>query len=241
MANELVLVGFYFFTLIYSVIIHEVAHGWMALWLGDLTAKYAGRLDLNPAKHIDPVGSVVVPIGMFLLSGFAFGWAKPVPYNPYNLRNQKWGPALVALAGPLSNISLAVAATIVGRLLPLPVGARAEIFSGFFGIVSGGQGDFFDRWGVFASALSGSFAGIFFGLCLFIIFWNVLLAFFNLIPIPPLDGSKLLYSALSLPAETVAFLERYGLFILMFFIFFMPGPISFVLNTALGFFFGLLT
>ena len=239
MSNELVLVGFYFFTLIYSVIIHEVAHGWMAMWLGDLTAKYAGRIDLNPVKHIDPFGSIVVPVGLFLLSGFAFGWAKPVPYNPYNLRNQKWGPALVALAGPLSNLSLAVLAVLIGRVLPITDVMRGEVFSTFLGVISGGGG-FLERFGPFADSLSGSFSAIFFGLCLFVIFWNVLLAFFNLIPIPPLDGSKLLYSALSLRQETVMFLERYGMFILFFLIFFFPAPISVVLNVALGFFFGLL-
>jgi hypothetical protein len=134
MANELVLVGFYFVTLVYSVIIHEVSHGIAALWLGDLTAKYAGRLNLNPMKHIDPIGSIIVPISMFFLFHFAFGWAKPVPYNPYNLRNQKWGPALVAIAGPVSNILLALSAVIVAKLLPLSVRSRKQDVSPYVSI-----------------------------------------------------------------------------------------------------------
>lgn len=239
MANEIVLVGFYLLTLIYSIVIHEVSHGVVALWLGDLTAKYAGRLNLNPVKHIDPLGSIVVPVGLFLLAGFAFGWAKPVPYNPYNLRNQKWGPALVALAGPVVNILLALSAVVVASLLPLGVLAKEDIFSRFIGVISGG-GDFFDRWGLLAQALSGSFSSIFFGLCLFIIFWNVLLAFFNLIPIPPLDGSKLLYSLFDFREDTVRFLEQWGFFILLGLIFFLPGVLSSVIYPALNFFFGLL-
>ncbi|NTW13991.1 MAG: site-2 protease family protein [Candidatus Moranbacteria bacterium] len=190
-------------------------------------------------NHIDPIGSIVVPTVMFLTTGFAFGWAKPVPYNPYNLRNQKWGPALVALAGPMSNISLALLAVIVGRLLPLSVAVRDEVFLKFLGIISG-AGSFADRWGLFASSLSGSYSRIFFALMLFVIFWNVLLAFFNLIPIPPLDGSKLLYATFSFRQETILFLERYGFFILLFVIFFLSTPVSVILDTALGFFFGLL-
>lgn len=239
MANELVLVGFYFVTLVYSVIIHEVSHGVMALWLGDLTAKYAGRLNLNPMKHIDPIGSIIVPVSMFFLFHFAFGWAKPVPYNPYNLRNQKWGPALVAFAGPLSNIVLALLAVVIAKLLPISMLAKADIFNRFWGVVFGG-GDFMDRWSLFADALSGSFSGVLFGLCLLIIFWNVLLAFFNLIPIPPLDGSKLLYSALNVKEETIRFLEQWGFFLLVGIIFLFPGIIGAVIYPALGFFFNLL-
>ncbi len=239
MANELVLVGFYFVVMVYSIIIHEVSHGVMALWLGDLTAKYAGRLNLNPMKHIDPIGSIVLPATMFLTTGFAFGWAKPVPYNPYNLRDQKWGPTLVAFAGPLSNILLALLAVVIAKALPISALAKEDVFSRFIGVLSG-SGDFFDRWGLFADALSGSFSNIFFGLCLLVIFWNVLLAFFNLIPIPPLDGSKLLYSLFELREETVRFLEQWGFFILIFIVFFFSAPVSIVLNTALGFFFGLL-
>lgn len=93
-----------------SVVIHEVSHGYAALMMGDVTAKYAGRLTLNPIKHLDPFGSVILPIVMAIISsgGLVFGWAKPVPYNPYNLRNQRWGELIVALAGPLSNITVAI-------------------------------------------------------------------------------------------------------------------------------------
>ena len=95
--------------LIFSIVLHEVSHGYVANWLGDPTAKLSGRLSGNPLAHIDPLGSVVIP-GLLLLggTGFLFGWAKPVPYNPYNLRNQKWGDALVSAAGPAVNILLAL-------------------------------------------------------------------------------------------------------------------------------------
>jgi len=239
MANELVLVGFYFLTLVYSIIIHEVSHGWMALWLGDLTAKYAGRLSLNPVKHIDPIGSIIVPITLFLLTGMSFGWAKPVPYNPYNLRNQKWGPSLVAFAGPLSNITLALLAVVLGRLMPIDFPTRRDIFARFAGVLSG-QGGFLGRWSLFADSLSGSVPHVIFGLCLLIVFWNVLLAFFNLLPIPPLDGSKILYATFSFRPETVMFLERYGFLILVLVLFVFPTPVSVVLDTALGFFFNLM-
>ena len=94
--------------LVFSVVIHEVAHGAVANALGDPTARLQGRLTLNPMAHLDWFGSVLVPLVFFVTSGFAFGWAKPVPYNPYNLKNQRWGPALVAVAGPLSNLAVAV-------------------------------------------------------------------------------------------------------------------------------------
>ncbi|HEY4500581.1 MAG TPA: site-2 protease family protein [Candidatus Paceibacterota bacterium] len=95
--------------LLFSVVIHEISHGYAALFLGDRTAEYAGRLTLNPIKHIDLVGTIILPVISLLLPGsFLFGWAKPVPYNPYNLRNQRWGEAIVAAAGPLSNILLAL-------------------------------------------------------------------------------------------------------------------------------------
>lgn len=102
--------------LIFSIIIHEVAHGYAALKQGDLTAKYAGRLTLNPASHADPLGSIIIP-GMLVLTSapFLFGWARPVPYNPDNLRNARWGEAFVSIAGIATNIFLAVVFAIIVR------------------------------------------------------------------------------------------------------------------------------
>ncbi len=103
--------------LIFSVILHEVAHGWAANALGDPTAKLQGRLSLNPIRHIDPVGSVLVPALLVLSnSGLLFGWAKPVPYNPYNLKNQRWGEAIVGVAGVAVNLSLAVLFALLARV-----------------------------------------------------------------------------------------------------------------------------
>jgi len=139
--------------LIMSVVIHEVAHGYAALWLGDVTAKYAGRLTLNPIKHIDPLGSVILPFIMALLpGGFIFGWAKPVPYNPYNLKNQRWGELIVAAAGPISNIIIAIFFSILIRFSPV-------------------------------IGLPYSFIEI----SIVVVFINLILAFFNLMPIPPLE------------------------------------------------------
>lgn len=146
--------------LIISVIIHEMAHGYAANWLGDPTARLAGRLSPNPLVHIDPMMSVILP-GLLLLSGspILFGAAKPVPYNPYNLRNQKWGEAIVAFAGPLSNIVIAMVFAVIVRLADVGVLAVSQTFV---------------------------------SLSISIIVLNIFLAFFNLVPIPPLDGSKIL-------------------------------------------------
>lgn len=107
---------FYFVVLIFSIIIHEVAHGYAANSLGDPTARLAGRLTLNPAPHIDLIGSIIVPLICVLSPGhFLFGWAKPVPYNPYNLKNQRWGEAFVAIAGVATNLILALVFALVSR------------------------------------------------------------------------------------------------------------------------------
>lgn len=118
--------------LILSIVLHEVAHGYAANWLGDPTARLNGRLSPNPLLHIDPMGSVIIP-GFLFLSGapFIFGYAKPVPYNPYNLRNQRWGEAIVAAAGPLTNILLALIFAVIIRF-----GAVLEISPAFLDMAS---------------------------------------------------------------------------------------------------------
>ena len=238
MTNELILAGFYLLTLVYSVIIHEVSHGVVALWLGDLTAKYAGRLTLSPWSHIDPFGSVILPALLVFTTGFAFGYAKPVPYNPYNLRDQKWGSLKVALAGPASNFLMASIATFLAFLMPLSLFDKQEVLMRFSGVI-GGSGAFLDRFSALAESIAGSFPSIFFGLLLLVIFWNVVLGCFNLIPIPPLDGSKILFSIFPVSEQTQLILEQYGFFLLLFIVLLVPGPISAVISTALGFFFQL--
>lgn len=170
--------------LIFSVILHEVAHGYMAEVFGDPTARLQGRLTLNPLKHIDPVGSIIVPL-ITSLAGFTFGWAKPVPFNPYNLRNRRWGEFWIAAAGPLSNMLLAV---IFGMILR------------FSGVI-----------------VPSPFAEV----CIYIVIINIVLAVFNLIPVPPLDGSKLFLAFL--PSQYGAArqnLERLGpVFVLLVMIF----------------------
>jgi Zn-dependent protease len=120
--------------LIISIILHEVAHGYAAEALGDPTAKLAGRLTLNPLPHIDPVGSVLIP-GILVLTnaGLLFGWAKPVPYNPYNLKNQRWGEAIVGIAGVATNILIAVIFAVIARVA---FGNGMEEFAGFAAVVS---------------------------------------------------------------------------------------------------------
>lgn len=166
-----------------SVVMHEVSHGYAARFYGDQTAEYEGRLTLNPLKHLDPIGSVLVPLLMFFAGGPIFGWAKPVPYNPANLKEGRWPEAFVALAGPLTNMGIAVLFSI---LLKLP-------------------------------GLSQPFVN----LTLVAVYINVLLALFNLIPIPPLDGSRLLFALF--PEKIYrfrGFFDRYGLILVILFVLF---------------------
>lgn len=166
--------------LIFSIVIHEVAHGSMANSLGDPTARYAGRLTLNPLKHLDPMGSFIVPFILIVMRApFVIGWAKPVPVNPYNFTDQKYGQLKVSLAGPLSNLSLALIFGLASRLIPLEAGVR-EVIGGELLSLGGG--------------MVGGFWGQVFYLFLFIVFINTLLGIFNLIPIPPLDGSHILFT-----------------------------------------------
>lgn len=178
--------------LIFSVVIHEVSHGYAALALGDKTAQYAGRLTLNPLKHLDPFGSFFLPLLLSFLNLPVIGWAKPVPYNPHNLHNQKWGPALVGFAGPAANISLAIIFGLLARFLPNFGGGPTELF--IFNFVN----------------IAGT-----------IVLLNLVLAIFNLVPIPPLDGSKVLFAFLPYQWRGLQiFLEQYGTFLLLIFIFF---------------------
>ncbi len=170
---------FFIFVIVFSAIIHEYCHGWMAEQLGDPTAKYAGRLTLNPLKHIDPIGSILLPI-LLIPTGFLFAYAKPVPYNPYNLKDQKWGPVKVALAGPISNFVLAFVFGLAYQFMP--VGPMSEFLY-------------------------------------IIVYANVILGVFNLVPIPPLDGSKVLFAMLPDNAvQLKQILQQYGFLILIVFI-----------------------
>jgi Zn-dependent protease len=183
--NDPLVIVFEIAILIMSVIVHELAHGYVADFLGDRTARMAGRLTLNPLSHIDPLGSIILPLFSFLSAGFIFGWAKPVPYNPYNLQG-KYAEVAVAGAGAFANLCLAL----------------------MFGLLI--------RFG--GGALPASFVDI----AEAIVFINVLLAVFNMIPIPPLDGSKVLFGLLPFRFEYVSrSLERWSFAILIFFVFFL--------------------
>jgi Zn-dependent protease len=170
-----------FVVLLFSVILHEVAHGYTALRLGDPTARDAGRLSLNPIKHVDPFGTVLLPLLLHLAqSPILIGWAKPVPVNPLLLREPKKAMMLVSASGPLTNITLAVLFALGLRYLP------------------------------------ASTAPLFVDLLVFSCYINIILALFNLLPVPPLDGSKLLAGLL--PArlrESYMRLGRYGIFIVL--------------------------
>ncbi len=174
---------FQIIVLIFSAIIHEYMHGWMAERLGDSTAKEAGRLTLNPLPHIDLFGSILLPFILIMTgSHFVFGWAKPVPFNPYNLRDQKYGAAKVAAAGPLGNLITALFFGAILRFFPLNSPTL-----------------------VLALQL--------------IVFINLLLMVFNLVPIPPLDGSKIILPFLPRRWQlNYLKVEQYGMFLVVIFI-----------------------
>lgn len=161
-----------------AVVLHEVAHGVVALRLGDPTAYYAGRLTLNPIKHIDMWGTIIIPLLLFFSgTGMIFGWAKPVPVNYYNLRGGRWGPVWVALAGPATNFIVLLVASVLARFSP--AGTQLPAFFITIAMING------------------------------------ILMLFNLIPAPPLDGSKILYLFLEHRPDIIQWLERFGFFILL--------------------------
>lgn len=190
---------------LFAITIHEVAHGWVANMLGDKTAKMLGRLSLNPIKHIDPIGTIAVPIAMVVLqTGFVFGWAKPVPVNARNFKSPRKDMAIVAAAGPISNLFMAVFWVFIFKLgaSVIPDQAIAQ------GIMAMGR------------------AGIIINLILFV---------FNLFPIPPLDGSKVLAGFLPQSlANLMDKIEPYGLFIVLGLVYL--GVLNTIMDPVLNFF-----
>jgi Zn-dependent protease len=188
--------------ILFAITIHEVAHGWVARYYGDDTAARLGRLSLNPLKHVDPVGTVLVPAMMWLFSGFLFGWAKPVPVIAANLRHPRQHMAIVAVAGPLVNLAMAL------------------IWAGIFklALLSGGQG-------VLAQFVTLMAVG---GIAI-----NLVLMVLNLLPIPPLDGSRVLNGFLPEHyARQVDRLEQYGLIIII--VLLVTGALGRILGPLLG-------
>ena len=204
---------FYVVVLIMSIVIHEFAHGYSAYLLGDDTARLQGRLTLNPLKHLDPLGSVILPLFLIILNtGFVIGWAKPVPYNPNNLKKGKWSNVMVAFAGIAANLLIAIIFGLLIRFAPslgLPI---------------------YDQFSVQA----------FYKICSMIVLMNLVLALFNIIPIPPLDGSKIIFSFIPPQFRYIEnFLEKWGMFFLLFFIIFLWSYVSPLIYIAFSFLTGM--
>jgi len=207
MDSSIIIVVYQVIVLVFSVIIHEISHGFVAEELGDDTARRAGRLTLNPIPHIDPFGSILLPLILSLFpGGIVLGWAKPVPFNPLHFKNMRRGSMFVALAGPVSNLLLAGIFALI---------TRGIVFFGFLDLL-----------------FIIPFLKV-------IIVLNIVLAVFNLVPIPPLDGSKVLFYFLPRRMERIQMLfEQYGFFILILFIVFGVDFIHPIIEALYRFFVG---
>jgi len=198
------------FVVLFAITIHEAAHGWAAYKLGDPTAHAMGRITLNPIAHIDPIGTILLPLILVIMGAPPFGWAKPVPVNPFNLRNPRRDNLVISAAGPLANFSVALIAFILLQMLKL---ANPDVLMMRGGTPSLGNGLFLILY--------------------YTILINVILAVFNLIPIPPLDGSGVLMGLIS--EEAAAKYEQirpYGFIILILLI--MTGFIGRILGFIMG-------
>lgn len=191
---DIATIVFEIIVLLFSAILHEIAHGYMALRLGDETARRAGRLTLNPLVHLDPFASILMPLFLLWASSgrFFFAAAKPVPYDPRNLKDPRRGSALIALAGPATNFLLAFIFGMVIRIgtAIVPSGGATENLVALLSVI---------------------------------VYINLILGIFNLVPIPPLDGSRILFAALPQNPETLRIflvLERWGFFLVLLFVFF---------------------
>ncbi|MDF1588653.1 MAG: site-2 protease family protein [Gammaproteobacteria bacterium] len=194
---------------IFAITAHEVAHGWVALKLGDRTAQMMGRLTLNPIKHIDPIGTLLIPGLLLMVGGFIFGYAKPVPVTYQNLRRPKSDMAWVALAGPMANLVMAIIWVVVVKL----------------------------GLGLYQSGVTIGEPMLYMGIAGVLI--NTMLMVLNLLPLPPLDGGRILTSVLPGPlAWQVSRLEPYGFFILLGLLYF--GILGMVLWPMIGAFIKLL-
>ncbi len=218
--------------LLLAITFHEAAHGYVAERKGDPTARMLGRVTLNPLAHVDPIGTILIPAFLILTnSPFLFGWAKPVPVNFRLLRNQKTDPVYVAAAGVVTNMILAFAAGLVLQAIGLMDPASVQ------------KARFYAHTHVFPSGDGGTQAVLLplALMCVAAVKWNVLLAIFNLIPIPPLDGGRIAVGLLPYgPSQALASIERFGMLILIVLLMFDPfGVIRGILYPVMSFLFSL--
>lgn len=225
-----------FFLAAVSLVIsmHEAAHAYVANKLGDPTARLLGRVTLNPTAHIDPIGTVIIPLVILVISGFrfVFGWAKPTPINPLNFKNPRQDSALTALAGPASNFLLAAIIGIITRLLPLSSLDKSVLASS---VIGGNIPNLLDLFSI-------NLAAFIFVILLLTMVLNLILGIFNLIPVPPLDGYKVLLGIVPKDlALRLAVLESYGPIILIIFLLFFIRVFSPIIFAILSFFLQILT